>query len=162
MAFAAALVSPQLEEIGVHGLVVGDGPLRPSVEEAARRADSRVHVLGERHDVPDLLSAADAFCLVSGTEALPMAVIEAMSAGLPVVASAVGGIPDAVVDGETGLLVAPGDDAALVAALERIAREPALARTLGAAGRERYERLFTANGMVAAYARLLDELGAER
>ncbi len=156
-AFAAALAAPALAGLGVHGLVVGDGPLRPAVESEARVAAGRVHVLGERRDVDDLLSASDAACLVSDTEALPMAILEAMSAGLPVVASNVGGIPDAVVDGETGILVERGDDEALVAALAALASDRARASSLGAAGRARYEQLFSAARMVGEYAALLTE-----
>jgi glycosyltransferase involved in cell wall biosynthesis len=158
-AFVRALATPELAQLHVGGVVVGDGPLRPAVEEAGRTADGRVRVLGEREDVADILGASDAACLVSGTEALPMAVLEAMSAGLPVVATDVGGVADAVVDMETGLLVAPSDAASLTAALARLARDPSEAAKLGAAGRQRWERLFSARTMVAAYADLLDDLG---
>jgi glycosyltransferase involved in cell wall biosynthesis len=154
-AFAAALAAPAVAGLGVHGFVVGDGPLRPAVESEAVAASGRVHVLGERRDVDDLLAASDAACLVSDTEALPMAILEAMSAGLPVIASNVGGIPDAVVDGETGMLVERGDDEALVAALAALASDRARASSLGAAGRARYERLFSAARMVGEYAALL-------
>ena len=157
-AFVAALAARAVSGLGVHGLVVGDGPLRPAVEAEARAAAGRVHVLGERRDVDDLLAASDAACLVSDTEALPMAILEAMSAGLPVIASNVGGIPDAVVDGETGILVARGDDEALVAALAALASDRARASALGAAGRARYERLFSAGRMVREYAALLTEV----
>jgi glycosyltransferase involved in cell wall biosynthesis len=156
-AFAAALAAPALAALGVHGLVVGDGPLRPAVESEARAAAGRVHVLGERRDVDDLLAASDAACLVSDTEALPMAILEAMSAGLPVIASNVGGIPDAVVDGETGILVEGGDDEALAAALAALASDRARSSSLGAAGRERYEQMFSAGRMVGEYAALLTE-----
>jgi glycosyltransferase involved in cell wall biosynthesis len=87
-----------------------------------------------------------------------MAILEAMSAGLPVIASNVGGIPDAVVDGETGILVERGDDEALVAALATLASDRARAASLGAAGRARYERLFSAERMVDEYAALLKEV----
>ncbi len=157
-AFAAALAAPAVAGHGVHGLVVGDGPLRPAVESEAGAAAGRVHVLGERRDVDDLLAASDAACLVSDTEALPMAILEAMSAGLPVIASNVGGIPDAVVDGETGILVERGDDEALVAALAALASDRARASSLGAAGRARYERLFSAGRMVDEYEALLTEV----
>ena len=157
-AFAAALAAPAVAGLDVHGLVVGDGPLRSAVESEAVAAGRRVHLLGERRDVDDLFAASDAACLVSDTEALPMSILEAMSAGLPVIASNVGGIPDAVVDGETGVLVERGDDEALAVALAALASDRARASSLGAAGRARYERLFSAERMVREYANLLNEV----
>jgi glycosyltransferase involved in cell wall biosynthesis len=80
-----------------------------------------------------------------------MAILEAMAAGLPVVATAVGGVPEIVVEGETGLLVAPGDPAALAGALSRLVEDPALRRRLGAAGRERVRARFDLDAMRAAH-----------
>jgi glycosyltransferase involved in cell wall biosynthesis len=81
----------------------------------------RVQLLGYRTDVRDLLAAADLFVLASAFEGLPVSIMEAMSAGLPVVATAVGGVPEAVEDGVTGLLVPPRDAAALADALVSLA-----------------------------------------
>jgi glycosyltransferase involved in cell wall biosynthesis len=124
--------------------VVGDGPDREALanELSSLGLDGRVRLLGERADVSTLLADADVFVLSSRSDGLPMSVIEAMAAGLPVVASAVGGVHELVVDGETGLLVAPGDPAALAAALTRLASDPAYRRRLGDAGRARAEQRF--------------------
>lgn len=142
-------------------LIAGDGPLRSRVEQAVRRhgLSDRVRLLGFRADIPGLLRASDIFVLPSRWEGLPLAVIEAMMAGLPVVATRVGGVGEVVEDGGTGLLVPPGDPEALAAALRRLVEHEALRRQMGAAGRERALRLFTADRMVgetrALYAALL-------
>lgn len=119
--------------------IVGDGPDRPLVEAAVAAAGvaGRVELLGERDDVPELLASADVFVLSSLSEGMPISVIEAMAAGLPVVASAVGGVPELVADGETGYLVPPGDVDALAVTLERVLADEGLRRRLGEAGRRR-------------------------
>jgi glycosyltransferase involved in cell wall biosynthesis len=125
-------------------LIVGDGPDRLELEEEIRTlglADS-VQLAGERRDVPELLARADVFVLSSRSEGLPVSVLEAMAAGLPVVASRVGGVPEVVVDGRTGVLVRPSDPDELAAALQRLVDHPALRRRLGAAGRARAEERF--------------------
>lgn len=124
--------------------LVGDGPDRAELEAATRRHDlsGRVEFLGEREDVPALLAAADVFVLSSRSEGLPVSVLEAMSAQLPVVASAVGGVPELVVEGETGLLVPPGEAEALAAALSSLLADGKLRRRLGEAGRRRVEEQF--------------------
>jgi glycosyltransferase involved in cell wall biosynthesis len=147
---------------GLRGLVVGAGPLQGEVDAAIARTGNAVEAVGERTDVADILCAADAACLVSDLEALPMMALEAMSARLPVVASDVGGVREAVVDGETGLLVPQGDLEALVGALHSLAGTPALARRLGEAGQARYEALFSAERMADAYLELLEQLVAAR
>jgi glycosyltransferase involved in cell wall biosynthesis len=125
-------------------VIVGGGPDRPAVESEARRLDleSVVHLAGERNDVPELLAASDVFVLSSRSEGLPLSILEAMAAGLPVVATNVGGVPELVVEGETGFLVPPGDPQALAGALERLLGDSTLRRRLGAAGRLRAERSF--------------------
>jgi glycosyltransferase involved in cell wall biosynthesis len=142
-----------IEQNGWRALVVGDGPLRPQLEGGP------LELLGERDDVPELLAAADLFVLSSRSEGLPLSVIEAMAAGLPVVASAVGGIPELVVDGETGVLVPPGDARALASALRRLLADPQLRRQMGDAGRLRAQQLFDLPRFhaehLALYARLL-------
>ena len=104
--------------------------------------ESAVRLAGERDDVGELLAAADLFVLSSRSEGLPLSILEAMAAGLPVVASDVGGVPELVVDGETGLLVPPGDPHALAAAIDRLLDDPDLRRRLGAAGRLRVSEQF--------------------
>jgi len=142
--------------------VAGDGPERASLAAQAERLGlgGQVDWLGQRDDVGDLFAAADVFVLPSRAEGLGVAALEAMAAGRAVVASAVGGLADAVVDGRTGLLVPPGDAVALGAALERVLHEPALRAALGAAGPARVAEGFLAEQMVEAYERLYrDVLG---
>lgn len=125
-------------------LIAGDGPERPRlVSEIARLGlDGAVELLGTRGDVHELLAAADVFVLSSESEGMPMSVLEAMAAGLPVVASAVGGVPEVVRDGETGALVPPRDPAALAEAIRLLVADPALRQRFGDAGRRRVEREF--------------------
>lgn len=121
---------------------VGDGPMRRSTENLAEALGlrNRVRFLGERNDVPELLSEADLFILSSWFEGLPLALLEAMRSGLPVIASRVGGVTEAVIDGVTGILVPPGDPEALARALARMAASPRERVEMGQAGR----RLFVA------------------
>ena len=125
-------------------LIVGDGPDRAEIEREIARLGLRdaVVLLGERADVAELLAAADVFVLASRSEGMPMSVLEAMAAGLPVVASAVGGVPELVRDGETGTLVAPGDPDVLARALGALVAAPAERARLGAAARSRAEAEF--------------------
>ena len=124
--------------------VAGDGPERSEreAEAAALGIAARIEFLGTRHDVPELLGAADIFVLSSRSECLPMSIIEAMAAGAAVVASDVGGVPELVVDEKTGILVRPGDPEALTAALARLIHNPELRREMGEAGRRRARELF--------------------
>jgi glycosyltransferase involved in cell wall biosynthesis len=136
-------------------VIVGDGPDRERVEdERNRRLPERVRLLGERDDVPGLLSDADVFVLASRSEGLPLSVVEAMAAGLPVVASDVGGLRELVRDGETGVLVPPGDPAALADALRPLLADRELRRRLGSAGRVRAETLFDLSGFRRAHLEL--------
>jgi glycosyltransferase involved in cell wall biosynthesis len=125
-------------------VIVGGGPDRPALESEVRRLglDSVVDLAGARTDVAELLAASDLFVLSSRSEGLPLSVLEAMAAGLPVVASSVGGIPELVLEGETGFLVPPGDPQRLAGAIERLLDDPPLRRRLGAAGRTRVQERF--------------------
>jgi glycosyltransferase involved in cell wall biosynthesis len=133
-----------LPEGSFEAVIVGEGPDRRAVEAEIGRLglEERVRLVGERSDVPALLADSDLFVLSSRSEGLPVSVLEAMAAELPVVASSVGGLAELVVDGETGILVSPGDAEALAAALRRLSDDRDLRRTLGAAGRMRAEALF--------------------
>ena len=150
---------------GARFAVVGDGPLRAELEAAAREhgVADRVEFLGARDDARRLMAGFDLLVLPSISEGTPLTIVEAMLAGLPVVASAVGGIPEQVVDGVTGLLVPPRDPDALAAAATRVLSDPELARRLGEAGRARAEAEFshatTIRRIDAVYARAV---GASR
>ena len=123
-----------------HLWFLGDGPLRSALEAQCREESlSSVRFLGSHRDVGSFLAAADLLALVSDTEGLPAAVLEAGWLGLPVVATRVGGVPECVIDGETGRLVEPGDDDALGHALADLLTDPERRRMLGAAGRRLVE-----------------------
>ena len=114
-----------------------------------------------RHTVRARLREADMFCLPSFSEGLPVSIMEAMAAGLPVVATAVGGVPEAVVDGETGLLVAPRDAPALASALLRLARNPEVRAAMATRARVR-SRVFDIRTAVEAQQTAYAELVTSR
>jgi glycosyltransferase involved in cell wall biosynthesis len=122
-------------------VLAGEGPERAKLESeaAALGVADRVVFLGYRNDVPELLAACDVFVLPSLYEGTSLSLLEAMAAGKPVITSAIPGTDEVVVDGETGLLVRPGDVDGLVAALRRVLAEPLLRARLGAAARKRAE-----------------------
>lgn len=130
---ALQIVAPQLHQ----ALIVGDGPERSSISTAIDQAGlgDRVELLGDRADVRELLARSDIFVLATLSEGMPLALLEAMAEGLPVVASRVGGIPEIVQDGENGLLVPAGDPDALARALHRLLTDPDLRIRLGKAAR---------------------------
>jgi glycosyltransferase involved in cell wall biosynthesis len=146
-----------------HLLLAGGGSLAETVREHAVQLGvaDRVHLLGVQLDIAPLLAAADIFALASRWEGHPMAVMEATAAGLPVVATAVGGVPEIVEDGATGLLVPPGDPARFAAALDALAADPAMRRRFSEAAVERAGR-FGVERMVAAYAGLFERLAGGR
>jgi len=129
------------------------GPEREKLERFAAEhgMGDRVRVLGYRDDVPDLLAAADVFAMPSLWEGLPLALLEAMGAGTAIVASGIAGIPEAIASGEHGLLVPPGDPAALAVALRRLFESPALRARLAQAARERAHAEFTLDAMTRRY-----------
>jgi glycosyltransferase involved in cell wall biosynthesis len=138
-------------------LVAGDGPERAAIEAEAqglRLAPTRVRFLGFRSDVADLLAAADFFVLPSLTEGLPLSVLEAMAAALPVISTPVGGVPEVVRDGEEGLLVPVDDGAALGQAIDQLARDPGLRKRLASAARRRAEQSFSFDNMARRYEEL--------
>lgn len=138
----------------------GDGPERPALEReaAALGVADRVRFLGHRTDIAELLSACDVFALPSLYEGLPLAVLEAMAAGKPVIGTSTAGIDEAVVDGETGLLVAPSDPDALADAIRQVIDDEAFARRLGVNGQARVARDFTSGAMVKRVEGIYEEL----
>ncbi len=144
--------------------LVGDGPGLPEARAAARSLGlaEKVFFLGMREDTLDILAAGDIFILSSAREGFPISILEAMRAGLPVVASAVGGVGEAVVDGESGLLFPAGDAESLCKSLERLITEPDLRRSMGAAGRKRYQEQFTLEQMAEKTLSLYLAVLAER
>jgi glycosyltransferase involved in cell wall biosynthesis len=140
----------ELRRGDVDWVIVGDGELRPQLEAEirARGLSKRVHLLGTRDDVPQLLAAFDVFALSSIFEGFCYAVAEALAAEIPVVATDVGGVAQSVVHGETGLLVEPRDPDALADSIERLLDDRAEAARLARAGRERMERLYALPNMV--------------
>jgi glycosyltransferase involved in cell wall biosynthesis len=154
----------QLQTPGVRLLLVGDGPQRARCERLARQLGvaERIHVTGFiAHDrVPAVLTSADLLVLPSVYEELGTVLVEALHAGLPVIASRVGGIPEVVGDNETGLLVPPGDPGALARAIDTVLGEPELARRLAANGRRlapRYDLDRVAGQVADLYAQVISE-----
>jgi L-malate glycosyltransferase len=119
-------------------VLVGDGEERFKIEEAAEDLGVRdtVLFLGQRADIPELLACCDVFVLPSRAEGLPNSLLEAMAAGLPVIATAVGGVPEVIENGVSGLLVPPGDSASLADAVLRVLHDANFADQLARAGRE--------------------------
>ncbi len=140
--------------------LVGNGPRRPALEQRVRKLGlaSQVKFLPPQKDLRRLYQEADIFVLSSVAEALPNVVLEAMAAGLPVVATRVGGVPEAVAPEVTGLLVAPRDEAGLDAALTRLADDPETRRRLGRQGRERVVAEFSFPAMVRRHEEVWDRL----
>ena len=140
-------------------LIAGDGPLRAALEQWAASAgmSDLVRVLGHRDDMPALLQAADALVMSSSWEGLPNVVIEALASARPVVATAVGGVPELLEEGSTGHLVAPGDVAALADAMSRLMETPAPQReTMGASARAAVGR-FDWTDVASRWSSLIDE-----
>lgn len=152
----------RLRERGVrlHYVVCGEGSLRPTLEAQVRALglQEAVHFSGFAANVPDYVSAADIFVHVPLWEGLGVAVIEALAARLPVVASRVGGIPELIDDQVTGLLVPPQDAAALAVAIERLVHDPQWAKTLGIKGQAFAQARFDVSAMAQANESLYKEL----
>lgn len=152
-----AMVAVRKEAPAARLVVVGDGPERPRLEALvrARGLDQSVSFPGAMSDPWRLLSSLDVFVLSSVKEGLPFALIEAMAAGLPIVTTRVGGIPEVLVDGQSALLVPPGDPTALSQGICRLVQNPQVAAALGAEARQAFLRNgLTAEAMVAATASL--------
>jgi glycosyltransferase involved in cell wall biosynthesis len=143
-------------------VLVGEGEERPAVEAAIAALGDKasfVQLLGARGDVPRVLAALDVFAMSSDSEGLPLVIVEAMASALPVVSTAVGGIPAVVIEGVTGALVPPGNVAALSSAIGALAASPTLGVTWGTEGRRRALAHYSAERMIddylAVYERIL-------
>lgn len=152
-----------------HLALAGDGSERAQLEKLAselKLGHDAVTFLGFRQDVPEFLSALDAYVLPSRDEGLGTAILEALAVGLPVVATRVGGIPESVLHERTGLLVPPDQPDALAAAMRRIMDEPALRESLPAGAREHIRANFTEEVLVEKtlgfYARMVDAGSSSR
>lgn len=145
-------------------VVAGEGPDRAALEAQARALGvaERVRFVGRRADIADWLATCDVVVLPSLFEGLPLAVLEGMAAGKPVVATAVPGTLEVVTDGRTGLLVPAADPVALAAAVRRVLTEPGLAAALGTAGRAAVRAQFDARAMARAVAAVYQEALDER
>ncbi len=132
-------------------LFIGEGPLRGELEEAITAAglSETIRLAGLRQDIPDVLRRIHVLLMPSLREGLPMVALEAMAAGVPVVATDVGGANEAVVDGVTGVLVPPQDPRALAQAISRLLEDPLRYQAMSAGARRRIEERFTVRRMVA-------------
>jgi len=145
---AAALLAHDFP--GLSLVIAGDGPLRASLADRARRLGiaERVHFLGFLPDVAPVYEALDVYALPSTAEGLPSSLLEAMATSLPAVGSAVGAVPEAIVDGSTGYLVPPGDPRSIASALRRLLQAPGRPEAFGRAARARVERDFDEAEMI--------------
>jgi glycosyltransferase involved in cell wall biosynthesis len=140
--------------------IAGGGVEKDRLEAlaASKGLTAHVKILGHREDVPDLLAATDVFVMPSLWEGLPLALLEAMLAGKPVIASRTSGIPEAVDDGVDGVLTTPGDVGELAAALRAVLSDPTRRATLGAAARARATASFTLDAMADGYETVFREV----
>jgi glycosyltransferase involved in cell wall biosynthesis len=145
-------------------LLAGTGPERQSLEGLVGKLGLQhtVRLLGYRPDVPDVLAAMDIAVCSSDREGTPIAILEYMDAGLPVVATAVGGVPDVLDDGVQGLLVPRRDPEALARAIAELLSDPQRATAMGAHGRERRRTEFTLGVMIRRIEDLYRELVEEK
>jgi glycosyltransferase involved in cell wall biosynthesis len=147
---------------GVHAALVGDGECRADLEAQVQRlgVSDRVHFAGWRHAdaLPAIYSDFDALVLSSNNEGMPVSIIEAMAAGTPVVATAVGGVPDLITDGERGILVPPDDAQALAGAIAQVLGNPAQAERLAAAARAHALANYRAERLAGDLAKLYTDL----
>jgi glycosyltransferase involved in cell wall biosynthesis len=145
-------------------VVIGGGDRETELRDLARELgiDSRTTFLGVRRDVPDLLPGLDAACLSSVHEGMPMALIEAMAAGLPIVATDCGSVRDTVEDGEQGFVVPVGDVESFADRLQRLAHQEPLRAQMGKSGRARVEREFQIQDIAREYEELLTDMLARK
>ncbi len=140
--------------------IFGDGPLRPQLERQAKELGVRACFRGNVTDVRDRLDEVDLFVLPTRGDNLPVAILEAMASAVPVVATRVGGIPELVVDGETGVLVDVGDSDAMAAAIDALAADKERRDSFGRAGARRASSLFEAGAVARRIVGLYEEVCA--
>jgi len=159
---AAARLAPKYPKLEF--LLVGDGPLRPGLEVMARELGlgEKAKFLGDRRDIRALLAAMDISVLTSRSESLSNAIMESMAAGVPVVATRVGGNPELVRDGETGFLVSPGKEEELVTALDRLLAQSSLRTEFGQRGRDFAQAHFGVDAMREQYVHMYERLFVEK
>lgn len=140
--------------------IVGDGPDRAKLEQTARDLgiDRKVTFTGARNDMPSVYASLDVFALASVGEGLPMALLEAMASGAPVVATEVGAVPKVVLPGKTGMLVRPGDAGELAQAVACLVRDPGLRERLAQNARRQVCEQFSSQVMTANYCDLYQQL----
>jgi sugar transferase (PEP-CTERM/EpsH1 system associated) len=145
-------------------IIAGDGPMRSAIERLCSelKISDKVHLLGERHDIPQVLKACDVFTLTSIAEGISNTILEAMASALPVVATRVGGNPELVDHGVSGFLVSARDVAALTAAYESYLHDPKLKDEHGGNARARAEQKFSLERMASQYAQLYQGLMGAR
>ena len=151
---AAELIKHRTE---THFVIVGDGPCRSAIEQqiAGLGLEHRCHLMGSRHDTPDILSAIDVFALTSHNEASPVSILEALSTEVPVVATDVGSIHETVEQGRTGYLVKPGDRDAMARRIAELLDDPMAAKEMGIQGRDLVVKRASLETMVRSYEDLL-------
>ena len=143
-------------------VIAGDGPVRASLEAKARALGfgDRVMFIGYRTDIPDVVSAFDTYVLPSLTEGLPLALLEALAVGSPIVCTRVGGNPEIVEHGVNGYLVPPGDSTALTEGILRLHADPAFRAAVRERNIKKFSERFTLRTMVDQHARLFGDLAA--
>jgi glycosyltransferase involved in cell wall biosynthesis len=154
-----ALARLMTDRPALRALLVGVGDLEDELraQTVELGIDDKVQITGPRADAHDVIAASDIFALSSASEGLPLVVLEAMELEVPVISTAVGGVEDAVVDGETGLLVRPGDDAAFADGLARLLDDEPLRKRLAAAAKAWTRSNCTEETMVSRYLELYVE-----
>jgi len=159
-ALAAIIQAEPAQRTTLRCILVGDGPERASLQSLVEELalGDCVWMAGDRDDIPNLLACMDVFVLPSLGEGISNTVLEAMATGLPVVATRVGGNPELVTEGDTGMLVPVGNVTALAQALQRLIDDPALCIRMGNAGLERVQRDFDWQRTVTTYLQVYDAL----